>query len=169
MNSNLVSSAFLYYDKKNPYYFKKLFKKNMNINEESIKDETYVNKCYFYKKNKKVAHSDVHIIGILYEENIWIWGWSLVYKQVIKNKTYLIRNLLTYALNWSQDEYKSDFDIIIRSFLINSRFKIFNDMQLSIIMALTLYILHGDCIYSENIDGVVVYKLLKKTVFLKNN
>jgi hypothetical protein len=65
--------------------------------------------------------------------NFWEWGWSF---ETIKNKIYDTRNFLIYGLEHSQNE-----DTLIKDILINSKIKINDDINLDIILGLSLYLL----------------------------
>lgn len=161
--TNILYDAFMHYDM-TMHKYKKKFKKFSYYTEEIEDNDIKYNKAFFYDdKDKLIAEGNVHNIGsYIKSSQIWIWAWAYVGAQLVKNKVYLIRKILLYALDWSQDKYKNDFDTILKSFLINSRLKIFNDIQIEIILALTLYITQGMYVFSITYDDEpeIMYKIL---------
>lgn len=167
-NDNILTLALEYYDRMHDEY-KKIFKCFKYKKEDNIRNDLHTNKIRFFnKKNKEFANGEVHIIGTLIDKvNIWIWAWAIISSNISKNYTYLVRNVLLFGLDWSKDNNNNEFESLIQSLLINSRIKLYNITQLTIIHALTLYILRGAIIYLDEMEsGEKIYKIvtnIKKT------
>jgi hypothetical protein len=67
--------------------------------------------------------------------SVWEWGWL---NKEAKNKTYDLRTLFLYGI----DNYDQEFNVI-NNLLINSKIKINNDMNIDILLAITLRFLTG--------------------------
>jgi len=155
----LVKKALLNYDIKN-----EKFKEIINTKEYIFKKETAV--LEFNNLNKKFKFN---ILGIFdYSKKIWIWSWlvpSYSYNHILYTK-----KLLDYGIKLNPE--KVDFEFLwIKTQLVNSRFLLYDSLQLDIHLAIINYLLKDnfDFIYpvkkqltEEKEDNLIIYYILKE-------
>lgn len=107
--------------------------------------------------DKNIPNKHYQIIG-LYDitDKIWYHGWAIYnsdkqnYYRYNKSK-----ELLKYALNIDRDLPVSiNEKIIVRSILINSKINIIDDLQISIIIAISTFLLRAKSIIYYNINNI---------------
>jgi hypothetical protein len=157
MNTNLniiISKSLEYYDRNLELNNKKYFNKtnNYKINNNKFNRDT----IDFYYNKKKLFSFKMEEIG-LYDTktNIWIWSWAIS-KNSKKNND-ISRKILNYGLDLADDSL-----ISLKNELITSRYKIKNELQLDIKIALCSYLSKIPIIFE-----IKEYKL-KKYFFLFN-
>lgn len=148
MNSNgleILKYSLNYYDK-NFEDNKLLLEKVNNIEIIDGKNDLDNNTIILYDKYKKLIHKgNVELIGIYYHtDNIWIWGWSI--PNINKLYTKIIKTIFDYGL---QLDPNNDNNIYIRSCLLTSRFRISNNIQLEMLLALSSYLSKISCIFGD--------------------
>jgi hypothetical protein len=117
------------------------------------------------ESDKIEATGSLTLIGIHYfNENLWVWGWYVPLEQ--KNLILISRKLLLYGLDYTvrniADLSKSDIlNIIIRNILLSGSIKIYNLVQIKIIVALSLYLTKYDIMSLQKKDNCVYYYLKK--------
>lgn len=81
------------------------------------------------------------------ENNIWIWGWSLYETDSIMYD--LAKKLLKFAIDINiKNSYIMAF---IKQLLVTSRIEIKNNINLSLILAITIYILKHSTIFKHKV------------------
>jgi hypothetical protein len=104
----------------------------------------------FDKNNKLINKYKYSIIG-LYErkEKIWIWSWAIPYLR--QNEIILSRQLLNYGLDLKYDDNIDDDKAFMYDFLkpelVTSRFKVNDQVQLDIHLAIASYITKHDLLF----------------------
>ena len=112
--------------------------------------------------DKQLPNKKYQIIG-LYDttNNIWYHGWAIYnddkqnYYRYNKSK-----ELLKYVLNSDQDlPISVNEKMIVRSMLINSKINIIDDLQLDIILAVIINLIHAKNIYQHKntIDNITYF------------
>lgn len=139
--SEIVGDALKYYDtnfdKYNSVYKKIIYYKyihNSHDTEHSV--------IVFYDTNKKeLFRSRYEILGVYSKQHYtWIWPWSSpIYD---RNKTAISRKLLNYGLDIPiKSSNYTDFQLIsLKSEFITSRFRVTNELQLDIHVAIASYV-----------------------------
>ena len=126
---DIIKQSIIYYDK----MLYNLSNKYKNINSIKFLDESSD-----LQNSVAIINGDKYTYNVLgrfdNSTNFWEWGWSF---EKIKNKTYDLRLLFTYGIENYDDDYK-----ILRDILINSRIKIENNLNLDIILGLSLSFLN---------------------------
>jgi hypothetical protein len=127
--SQFIKHALEYYDNQNFSYFELIDNQDVVITIESI--------TFNIKKKSKIF--DYEILGYYDNQNrIWIWGWVLA--DLDSTKTKLCRELLNYGLKLDPSSNSTE-HFILKSFLLNSRIKIDEYIELEIKLAIFSYIL----------------------------
>ena len=155
---HIIPIALQKYDENNKKY-KKLFK--TFVKKEFIRMTSDIEKNIIIFKDingKEIKRSRYEMIGIYNKiDYIWIWAWAL--PSIYKNEIYLAKTMLNYGLDiipYNITNHEIDDDKIInnninflnlKSQLINSRFKIYNILQLDIHLALSSYLTKIPIIY----------------------
>ena len=92
------------------------------------------------------------IIGILNNNlNVFYWGWSTNYE---KNKLYIIRKLINYAIDI---EPKNISEFYIKKILTTSSIKIYNNSHLELIIAIANYYLKSKINIIQTINNYTIY------------
>ena len=131
-NRTVVSDALEYYDlyqEKFEFFYKYV----KDIRFEKAISETDHNKIIFYgDKDQILFKSRYENIGVYAQKgNVWTWAWSVpVFK---KNSTYIIRKVLNYGIDITDNEF-------LKGELITSRFKISSKIQIDIHLAIASYL-----------------------------
>ena len=138
-NRDLIINSLRYYDK-NKESYTKLFNKAKYYSYTISENDLEHNIITFYDKNKKeIFKSRYEFIGIYNPSvSIWIWGWAI--PNLMKNQINLIKKVLNYGINLDRDS------VFLKSELITSRFKIMNELQLDIHLAIASYISKQPCV-----------------------
>jgi len=100
-----------------------------------------LNSIILYDENQdELLRSKYEFLGI-YENTsrIWTWAWSMAV--IPKNVTYTSRKLLSYGLDIPSDQ------VLLKTELITSRFRIASEIQLQIHCAIAAYISKKPIIY----------------------
>jgi hypothetical protein len=156
---NLIKKAFKNYDIIN----NKTFGNKNDIIETILnKDNTNVEIKY---KDKNVNY-DVELLGIFDEStNIWIWSWNISHDN--KKIGEITRELINYGLDITYTEKESD-KIYIKSILTTSRIYIKNNLNLSILLSISTYLIKNKIkgfyyfSYPKNrTENIILYLLLK--------
>ena len=146
-NKELVVNALKYHDKNNEIYAKTF--KNIKFFSNKISEHDLEHSVItFYDKNKiKLFESRYEIIGMYNPiADTWIWGWAI--PTLRKNQTGLIKKVLNYGMDLDID------NISLKSELITSRFKIINETQLDIHIAIASYISKNKAVIGMIDDNV---------------
>jgi hypothetical protein len=134
MNSNyVVRNSLEFYDKNKKKYenfFNKIYFIEMEYNDSDIEH----NIIKLYDKNRKLLlKSRFEQLGIYIKAaNTWIWAWALAYHK--KNSTNISRHLWKYGIDLELE------NSTLKTELINSRFNITHEFQLSIHIAIASYL-----------------------------
>lgn len=134
----IISKALEYYDKNLEINRNNIFNKSDNY---KIFEEDNKNKIIFYKNKKEIFKFNCEQIG-MYDKNsnTWIWSWSDPYK--LKSTDSISRRILNYGLNLDKNQ------ILLKSTLITSRFKVYNETQINIKIALSSYLSKNPIVFS---------------------
>lgn len=128
----IIRNSLEYYDR-----FQPKIQKILNEIEylEQINNNNVTDEFIFYNKNDDVIFKSKYEILSFYlpDQNIWKWSWSIPTADPIN--TFISRKILEYAFTLHQRK-----DYLIKSTLINSNIKIFNQMQLDIYVAISAMI-----------------------------
>lgn len=138
-SKDLVVNALRYYDKNSEGY-SKILRKAKYYTYQLSKQDLEHNYIILYDKNKKeIVRSRYEFVGI-YNPNVdvWIWGWAI--PSLMKNQINLIKKVLNYGIGLDDDS------IFLKSELITSRFKIVNNLQLDMHLAIASYISKEPCV-----------------------
>ena len=136
----LVKKALLNYDIKNSKYKDVISSKNYTYKvDNNILEFTDLNKKFKY-----------NILGIFDKSNqIWIWSWLIPeYKY---NDIEYVKKLLDYGIKISPSKLEID-KLFIKTQLVNSRFLLYDSIQLDIHLAIASYLL------KDNFDFVFQLK-----------
>jgi hypothetical protein len=127
-----IKDALEFYDK-NCEKYDDFFKKINYI--KLVDNNNLTDEIVFYDKNKNVLlKSSYEPLGIyIPKQQLWKWAWSVPTWH--KKYTFISRKILDYAFNLDQKK-----EYLLRSKLINSKIKIYNDLQLDIHIAISSYI-----------------------------
>lgn len=168
---DLVISALSYYDN-NKEKFAKFFEKIKYYRVEISPTELELDVIYFYDKNKKVLlESRFEILGSYNNHaKTWLWAWSNpIYS---KNRTSISRLILNHGFN-IQPEPQNQF---LKTELITSRFRIYNQIQLDMHIAIGSYISKSplicnlqDYLDTADIDDTDTNEVLYKIIFDPSN
>jgi hypothetical protein len=128
MTDTTIINSLAYYD-----IFNKKNKKMLDIIDSYIEMD---NKIFMFvdKDNKELFKSRVETISIYIRDiKLWQWEWS----SVNMDKVFLniVKKLLKYGIDISESHREH-----IKSYLITSRFKITNDLELYVICSLIAYL-----------------------------
>jgi hypothetical protein len=148
MSNYIIPQSLEYYDK-------------INIANKDIIDK--INYCIFdnkkkyiklYDKNLElVKDSKYEILGVYNSANkLWTWAWSI--SVLSKELTTTAKKIFNYGFDLDV-EY-----MVLKNELINSRFKISNDIQLDILVSLATYLSKKDFVFS--------YKKYNDEIYLKD-
>jgi hypothetical protein len=125
-----IKLSIIHYDF-SKYEFDKQFKKITSVKFND--SETDLNPSIIIINNIKFIYN---IVGRHDKTtNIWEWGWL---NKEAKNKTYDLRTLFLFGI----DNYDSEFNFI-NNLLINSKIIINNNLNIDILLAITLRFLTG--------------------------
>ena len=138
--SLIVAKALKYYDVNREKYnsiFNKIKYYQYIVNLHDMENNVII----LYDENKKVLYkSKYEILGAFSKQHAtWIWAWSL--PTLTKNQTYISRKMLNYGLDLDHSE------IMLKTELITSRFRVTNQIQLDIYIAISSYITHQPIIF----------------------
>lgn len=133
-----------------------------NIIHRQIKNIKFIDSVNDSNNSKIIIDNIEYTYSILgrfdSSNNFWEWGWSF---ESIKNKIYDIQTFLKYGLDITDDENK-----LIKDILINSKIKITENINLDIILGISITLLKTQkYIYIHNIkeSGTITkYIVLKK-------
>ncbi|AYV76853.1 MAG: hypothetical protein Barrevirus2_6 [Barrevirus sp.] len=136
---DLIVNSLNYYDTNNEIY-NKMFSKAAYYSYQVGKHDLEYSVITFYNKNmKELFRSRYEFIGIYNPKvNIWIWGWAV--PSLKRSQINLIKKVLNYGINLDQES------IFLKSELITSRFKIVNELQLDMHLAISSYISKEPCV-----------------------
>lgn len=177
--NNLIALSLIYYDTQKEKY-KKYYKKDYNlileINDNHLDLPTFI----LQKNNINLIEGNFNIIGIFYKNNNeFRWGWDLIilnqFKQLIKNNTYFIRQIINYIFDYNieQDNINgnnTDEDLLfykdLKNIFLNPIISIKNPIQLEKILAITQYITKSEMIFKKsdikrNRDKFYLFKNIK--------
>ena len=169
MNSKLlIQNAYKYYDEKTDEYedfISKIFKiKKKNTNSD-LKNPIII---LYDKDGKVICESNYEFVGTYKKKSkLWIWAWAL--PSVNKNETYISKKILKYGLDLSSNDLNVDSGL--KEFLINSRLKIQNPIELEALLNIVLYISKKNYIISadDNLDkskdSVLFFYLYNTKIF----
>jgi len=128
MTDTTIINSLAYYDN-----FNKKNKKMLDIIDSYIEMD---NKIFMFvdKDNKELFKSRVETISIYIRDiKLWQWEWSSVnMEKVFLN---IVKKLLKYGIDISETNREH-----IKSYLITSRFKITNDLELYVLCSLIAYL-----------------------------
>lgn len=148
--SNIITNSIEYFDKNNEKY-QNLKDKIKYISIGTIVDGVKKKKITFYDKNKiELFSSRFEIISKYYKNhNIWIWGWGV--PNLDNFNTNIIKKLWNYGVSLG---FKNDnlHQLFLKNELITSRFKIDDETQLDIHLALSTYLTKIPFYYYINDD-----------------
>jgi hypothetical protein len=142
-------------------YVDKLYEENKNVFEELYSYAKYKfsddKKITFYNNNNdKIVEYNYEVLGKYnYNENVWVWGWSIPYLN--KEKINISKNILLYGINIQKPQY-------IKDILITSHNKLTNEIQLEIFLSIGLYLSKKKIYYKCNID-----KILNNEIYNNDN
>ena len=109
-----------------------------NINYPKITSTKFIDVYSDTERNKVIINKDEFNYSVIgrfdSSTNFWEWGWSF---ETIKNKIYDTKGFLFYAI----DETDKD-NTLIKDILINSKIKINENINLDIILAISLRLLN---------------------------
>lgn len=142
---------------------------NININFKYFKYDRDNQEILFFDSNKELLKKyKYQILGKINNiDNIlhWYWGWSLNF---IKSKIILSKKLFEYGLN-------TDIDYL-KQILVNSNIKVNNNYSKELIIAISLYLLKHNNIFTYKIsldkkyyEYIDDYFNIDKNNFLTNN
>lgn len=111
---------------------------NLSNKYKTIKSIKFIDETSDLQSSTVNINGDKYVYNVLgrfdNSTNFWEWGWSF---EKIKNKTYDLRQLFLYGIENYDDDYK-----IFRDILINSRIKIDNNLNLDVILGISLSFLN---------------------------
>jgi hypothetical protein len=142
-NTNeLIINSLKYYDI-NTEKYSKLFNKakyysRISANQKGDLDHHQI---ILYDENKKeILKSRYEILGIYYFNlKLWVWGWSM--PTLRKNEIILSKKILNYGIDLDLDS------TFLKSELVISRFRISDEIQLDIHVAIASYISKNPMIF----------------------
>ena len=136
MNSFILDSLNYYYGLK-----------KIDLNSET----KFTNELYdlmpvlYIKESNKFIKKVYNIIGIYeIEKNIYHWAWST---NLPKQQYYMTNKLILHGINI---ETKNLQDIYIKKMLTSSEIKIFDDFQITILLAISCYLTKNHGIIAHN-------------------
>jgi hypothetical protein len=151
MNSEVldfIKRVLKFYDN-NRIKYKKFYKSIKKHNLINSTNDNTKSKIQFINKDEQIfEESNYEVLGYyVNKNNNWIWSWYICGLE--KNETELARNILNYGINidCSEDNFFLNF---IRNYLITGIIEI-NDIQLDLILAISLYITKKGTIYKTKI------------------
>jgi len=91
----------------------------------------------FFDSNKNLLlDSAFENVGIYKQKNnTWLWAWSM--NSINNNQNFISRNILSYSFKLKSD-ISSEF--LLKSILLDSKYKINNNLQLDILLKLSSYL-----------------------------
>jgi hypothetical protein len=100
-------------------------------------DPNLTPKIKFFDSNKNLLlDSSFENIGIYRQKtNIWQWGWSM--SSINNNQNSISRNILLYSFKLKSE---IDSEYLLKSILLDSKYKIKNKLQLEILLAISSYL-----------------------------
>ena len=125
-----------------------------------VDSELEDDKIYFYDNNNKlIIKSSFQIFGRYFSNNnLWIWAWAI---PRFKKKWYhLSRYLLLHGLDLNPND-----NFHLKLELINSRFKISDQIQLDIHLAIASHISKQYCILQQSLPITQNIELIETSVF----
>lgn len=144
MNNNIIAQSLEYYDK-NIEINKEMLKKINYINIIKNKDEENYNYIEFYDKEfNLIKKSKYEILGTYNSfGKIWTWGWSiaLLTKELVNTS----KKIFNYGFDLDQN------NLFLKNELITSRFKISNNIQIDMHVAIGSYLTKKKFIFSYKI------------------
>ena len=136
--SQLIKTALTHFDEQNTTY--KNLIKTENINIQMAYDYSDLNMDLIIFNNKD--EFDFELLGYFDNQtNIWIWAWVL--PNLDYNKIILSKELLQYGLSLEPSSNSIE-HFILKSWLVNSRIILENNIQLENFLALLSYILKNN-------------------------
>lgn len=132
---NIVTNSLEYYDKNREKY-DKIMSQIKYYKWIKVTSDLDHSKIIFYDKNKKkLFESRYEAIGLYSNTSrTWIWAWSVPYFQ--KNVTYISRKILNYGLDIPSKKENR----FLKSELVTSRFRVWDDVQLDVHISVASYI-----------------------------
>ena len=147
-NVSIVPDALDYFDKYNEYYENYL--KNVRyieINYSNI-DTSHSVIILYDSKKKELFRSRYETIGLHDEtEQVWIWSWAIPTSR--KTTTIISRKILNYGVDMNTN------DLVLKTELITSRFKISNPIQIDIHLAISAYLSKQKLIFKYSITNEI--------------
>lgn len=145
-NHNIIISQSLEYFDKNMVSNKDFLDKIHFINIIKSKDTGYNNYNYieFYDQDKELLKKSRYEILGSYDSygKIWVWGWSI--PLVSKNTVQTAKKIFNYGFDIENN-------ILLKSELITSRFRIYNPIQLDMHVAIGSYLSKKELIFTYKI------------------
>ena len=141
MSIDIINDAFNYYDGNNELYrsIKKKIKYAKVLQNDKNSNEIDCIRYTFYDENRQELFSSrIEILSKYYSQiNTWIWGWSL--STVEKSATKIIRKVFQYG---TDIDIRNDniSNILLKSELLTSRFKITDQVQIDMHCAIASYL-----------------------------
>lgn len=144
-NSNIIPQSLEYYDR-NMQSNKDLLDKITYINIIKSTESGYnnINQIEFYDKDKELIKKSKYEILGLFDSNskIWTWAWALPLVSKISSNT--AKKIFNYG-------YDLENNVLLKTELITSRFKISNPIQLDMHVAIGSYLSKNEFIFSYKI------------------
>ena len=147
MQNTLIKDAINYYDN-NSEIHKKWISKIDKIHLKDLPDEISPNRVEFSMNDNIVYGSAYETIGsYIVGDNLWRWSWAE--PTYHKKRTYTIAKILKYGIELDP-EHK-----FLKHELVTSQFRITNNVQIIIHVAIASYLAKIQCIllYVEFGDG----------------
>lgn len=145
----IITDSLEYYDSNNEKYMK-IFEIVKYYNRKDAINDMERPTFTFYDKNKKPLFTSTYeIVGLYHSKSkFWSWSWSIPYFR--KNMIQISKKILNYGIDL--DPHFG----IIKQELINSRFEVFNEVQLDIHISIASYLSKQPLIFKN----VIPYKLI---------
>lgn len=126
---DIITDSFEYYDKYQELYFD-FIQKIATIELHGAKSD----KCKIFDKNDNVIYDSTFEILGQYNNlsKIWVWSWALPW--LPPNSTNISKKIIKYAVDLDIDK------VYLKLELTTSRFKISNNLQIDMHMAISAYI-----------------------------
>lgn len=140
MSTDIVKNSFTYYDK-NLEKYKNKFKNVTYIDFSTDINDTNRRTITMLDNNQNILFTlKYEIIGVFDNlSSTWTWAWAV--PNLTKNTTYISRKILQYGLDMENS------NLFLKKELITSRFKIFDEIQIDLHIAIASYISKVPIIY----------------------
>jgi hypothetical protein len=172
--NNLINLSLIYYDTQKEKY-KKYYKKNITLYLESGNKNLNLPIFNLKKNDNILIEGNFNIIGIFEKDtNKFIWAWYKIVKnnnnKIVKNNTFFVRQIINYILDYDIDENNLNEEILfynqLKKLFLNPELSIEYQIELEIILAITLFITKSDMIYkiynkNNNTDQFFILKNMK--------